>query len=77
MQGLEKMQRRREHNAIASRELWSSCLVRTEHAFSGLPNNIKQINYFTRSLSSKTIVLNEISVAERLPVEKQPSLLYL
>ena len=56
---------------------WLSCLAANRAAFSGLPNNIKQINYFNCSLSSKTIVLDEISVAERLPVEKQPSLLCL
>ena len=47
---------------------WLSCLQRTEHAFSGLPNNIKQINYFNCSLSSKTIVLDEISVADIGPL---------
>jgi hypothetical protein len=30
---------------------WLSCLQRTEQPFSGLPNNIKQINYFNCSIS--------------------------
>ena len=62
------MEKRAQCDRLREYCRWLSCLQRTEHAFSGLPSNIKQINYLNCSLSSKTIVLDEISVADIGPL---------
>jgi hypothetical protein len=42
MEDLEKMQRRREYNAIASEYCyWLSCWQRTAQPFSGFPKKVK------------------------------------